>query len=100
VFSFEILWPKKLRIGNGILQSSDMGPLVSEDQLNLVNEYAEIGRKVGKIVTGGFRLKGGDYDKGHFYYRRFDDGLPCGNGRNFGPCLPFKPLPHLRKRLL
>ncbi len=57
---------EKLKVGNGLDERSHMGPLVSEDQLNTVMKYIELGKKEGKLLTGGFRLTGGDYDKGFF----------------------------------
>jgi phenylacetaldehyde dehydrogenase len=54
---------EKIRVGPGLENSSDMGPLVSEDQLNRVCGYLESGLSEGaKAVTGGMRLG----DKGYF----------------------------------
>ncbi|RKX26935.1 MAG: aldehyde dehydrogenase [Candidatus Zixiibacteriota bacterium] len=56
-----------LKVGNGLDESVQMGPAVNEGQLNTVLEYVEIGKKDGaRLVTGGERLTGGDYDKGFF----------------------------------
>ena len=45
-----------------------MGPCVNQGQLDTVMEYVEIGKKEGaKLVSGGYRLTGGDYDKGFFH---------------------------------
>ena len=52
-----------IRVGPGMDPSSDMGPLVSEEQLNRVCGYLESGISEGaKAVTGGSR----DGDKGYF----------------------------------
>jgi phenylacetaldehyde dehydrogenase len=52
-----------IRVGPGMDPSSDMGPLVSEEQLNRVCGYLESGLSEGaKAVTGGSR----DGDKGYF----------------------------------
>jgi phenylacetaldehyde dehydrogenase len=54
---------KKINIGPGWEESSDMGPLVSEEQLNRVCGYLEAGRSEGaKAVAGGKRHG----DKGYF----------------------------------
>ena len=52
-----------IRVGPGMDPSTDMGPLVSEEQLNRVCGYLESGISEGaKAVTGGSR----DGDKGYF----------------------------------
>ena len=44
-----------------------MGPLISEEQLNTVLEYVEIGIKEGATLAyGGKRLSEGEYAKGFF----------------------------------
>jgi phenylacetaldehyde dehydrogenase len=53
----------KIRVGPGLEPTSDMGPLVSEEQLNRVCSYLESGFSEGaKAVTGGSRQG----DKGYF----------------------------------
>ena len=54
---------KKIKVGPGLDASTQMGPLVSEEQLNRVCNYLDIGSKEGaKAVTGGHKLG----DKGYF----------------------------------
>jgi betaine-aldehyde dehydrogenase len=60
-------YAENLRVENGLSETADMGPLVSQNQLDIVQEYCEIGRREGTIITGGYRLTGGDYDKGYFF---------------------------------
>lgn len=82
---------ENLRIGNGLLESTDMGPVVNQDQLELVAEYCEIGSREGKIITGGHRLSGGEFDSGTFFAPTIIDELPpnCRVVREeiFGPVL-------------
>jgi len=53
----------KLRVGPGMESTSDMGPLVSEEQMNRVCSYLESGFSEGaKAVTGGSRHG----EKGYF----------------------------------
>jgi betaine-aldehyde dehydrogenase len=84
-------YAENLRVGNGILEDTDMGPVVSQHQLDLVEGYSEIGRSEGKIVTGGHRLTGGDYDKGYFFAPTIIDDLPANcrvvQEEIFGPVL-------------
>jgi aldehyde dehydrogenase (NAD+) len=59
---------RALKVGNGLDPSVQMGPLVNESQLKTVEEYVEIGKDEGaKLLCGGERLTGGDYDLGCFY---------------------------------
>jgi aldehyde dehydrogenase (NAD+) len=58
----------KLRVGNGLDESVDMGPCVSEGQRSTVHGYVEIGKEQGaRLALGGEKLTGGDFDKGFFY---------------------------------
>ena len=53
----------KIRVGPGMESTSDMGPVVSEEQMNRVCSYLESGFSEGaKAVTGGSRQG----DKGYF----------------------------------
>ena len=58
----------KLKVGNGLDESNEVGPCVSDAQRQTVHGYVEIGKKEGaKLLCGGEPLKGGAYDKGYFY---------------------------------
>lgn len=44
----------KLRLGNGLLKTTDVGPLINEAQMKKVLDYIEIGKKEGaRLVIGG-----------------------------------------------
>jgi betaine-aldehyde dehydrogenase len=46
---------------------TEMGPLVSEQQMNTVLNFIDIGKKEGaRLVTGGERLEGEKYGKGFY----------------------------------
>ena len=54
---------KKIRVGSGLEPTTQMGPLVSEEQLQRVCNYLDLGVSEGaKAVTGGKKLG----DKGYF----------------------------------
>ena len=58
----------KLKVGNGLDESNEVGPCVSDGQRKTVHGYVEIGKQEGaKLLCGGEPLKGGAYDKGFFY---------------------------------
>jgi aldehyde dehydrogenase (NAD+) len=58
---------KRLKVGNGLDETIDMGPAVNENQLKTDLKYVEIGQAEGaKLVCGGNRLDKGDYQYGWF----------------------------------
>jgi aldehyde dehydrogenase (NAD+) len=59
---------KALRVGDGLDPSIQMGPVVSEAQLETVAQYVEIGCKEGAtLLTGGHQLRDGAYASGFFH---------------------------------
>ena len=59
---------KKLKVGDGLDPSTQMGPCVSEQQLKTVMSYVEIGKSEGaKLATGGHRLETGAHARGWFH---------------------------------
>ncbi|MDM5284852.1 aldehyde dehydrogenase family protein [Peribacillus frigoritolerans] len=82
---------EKLKVGNGLNETTDMGPVISEEQLNKILEYCEIGRQDAKLITGGNRLTGGDYDKGYYIEPTIFDQVPIesriAQEEIFGPVL-------------
>jgi alpha-ketoglutaric semialdehyde dehydrogenase len=59
---------RALKVGNGLDPEVQMGPVINETQLNTVEGYVQIGKDEGaKLLCGGQRLTGGEYDCGFFY---------------------------------
>lgn len=56
---------KGLRLGNGLDARVDLGPLISQKQLDRVMRYVEIGRGEARLMGGGAR-PGGDLANGYF----------------------------------
>ncbi len=57
----------KLKVGDGLIEASQMGPCINEGQMNTVLSYVEIGKKDGaKLLCGGKRLDTGEHAKGWF----------------------------------
>jgi aldehyde dehydrogenase (NAD+) len=54
---------KKLRLGPGLDEKNEVGPLVNAERVKAVDEYVKIGKKEGKLLCGGEPLGG----KGCFY---------------------------------
>ena len=58
---------RKLRVGNGLEPGVEVGPAVSEHQLDTDLKYIDIARKEGaELLCGGRRITGGKFDKGFF----------------------------------
>jgi len=58
----------RLRVGNGLREGTDVGPLINEQQLQRVDRYVKIGRQEGaRLLLGGKPLTKGDHRKGYFY---------------------------------
>src|SRR5438552_4136787 len=58
---------KKLKVGNGLDETVQMGPAINQKQLETDLTYVEIGRAEGaKLLTGGHRLDKGEYQYGWF----------------------------------
>jgi acyl-CoA reductase-like NAD-dependent aldehyde dehydrogenase len=59
---------KSLNVGNGLDESTDMGPQINKQQVETTEKYAQIGKGEGaKLLTGGNRLTSSDYAKGWFF---------------------------------
>lgn len=59
---------KKLKVGPGDDESTDVCPVINEKQLNTIMRYVEIGKKEGaKLILGGNRLTQGNYSKGFYF---------------------------------
>jgi aldehyde dehydrogenase (NAD+) len=59
---------KKLRLGDGLLPTTDVGPVVNEAQIKNVQSYVEIGKADGAtLLTGGNVVKSGALAKGWFH---------------------------------
>jgi aldehyde dehydrogenase (NAD+) len=69
---------ERLTIGPGLNPSTDVGPLVNEQQLSRVLKYISIGKEEGaRLVSGGKRILDGDRAHGYFVEPTiFADVLP------------------------
>lgn len=53
---------RRLKVGSGLDSQTDLGPLISEEQLARVTGYMESGRQAGAtVVTGGNKIEGEGY---------------------------------------
>src|SRR5574340_32108 len=57
-----------LKLGNGLDESVDVGPVINLSQLEKIHSYTKIGEAEGAtLVTGGTMVKDGALAHGHFY---------------------------------
>ena len=88
---------RKLTVGNSIDPHTEIGPIVSAQQLERVTGYLSIGKDEGaRVVAGGDRLVGGDLAKGYFVaptvFGDVSDDMSIARDEIFGPVasvLPF-----------
>ncbi len=89
-----------LRMGNGLDEQVQVGPVVSEGQLNRVHEYVTIGSREGAVVaTGGEIMTAGDLSGGHYHQPTiFDDvkaDMRVAQEEIFGPVTSIIPVDSL-----
>jgi aldehyde dehydrogenase (NAD+) len=95
-----------LAIGNGLDPATQIGPLVSQQQLDRVMGYLRIGKEEGaRAISGGERLTLGDYAQGYFVpptvFANVNDGMRIAQEEIFGPVLsaiPFEDIEELVRR--
>jgi betaine-aldehyde dehydrogenase len=85
-----------LRVGSAIDENTDIGPLVSEDQMQKVLSYVRIGREEGaKLMVGGGPLIDDDHKDGYFVQPAvFSDVTPdmrIAQEEIFGPVVTITP---------
>jgi len=58
---------KALKVGNGLDETTEMGPAINENQLKTDLSYVDIGKAEGaRLKCGGNRLDKGEYQNGYF----------------------------------
>jgi len=87
---------KKLKVGNGLDESVDMGPAVNKAQMETDLSYIEIGQKEGaKLLCGGHRLDKGDHAHGWFVeptvFADVDPKMRIAQEEIFGPVVSIIP---------
>jgi len=91
---------KKLKVGNGMTDGVLMGPLHSESQRDEIESQVQDAVDRGaRVIAGGRRPRGEDFDSGYFYEPTLLDGVPedarVATEEVFGPALPIFRVGHL-----
>ncbi len=83
---------KALKVGNGVDPETQVGPLVSPEQLDRVTTYLGIGRQEGaRSLSGGQQLTEGEYARGYFVpptiFTDVRDDMRIAQEEIFGPVI-------------
>ncbi|MGH7457993.1 MAG: aldehyde dehydrogenase family protein [Longimicrobiaceae bacterium] len=80
-----------LRLGDGLQQETQVGPLINQAALDKVEKYVEIGREEAELVLGGGRPEGDGVSHGFFFEPTLFTGVRPGSRlaseEIFGPVL-------------
>jgi aldehyde dehydrogenase (NAD+) len=95
---------KKLRLGSGLDETTDVGPLINPGALDKVASYIDIGRGEGELVTGGAAATDGDLQHGNFFEPTIFSGVRpmdrIGQEEIFGPVLSVIPVADYNEAML
>jgi aldehyde dehydrogenase (NAD+) len=82
---------RKLVLGDGRAEGTEIGPLVNEAAVAKVEEYVEIGKKDSELRAGGARATGAGLEHGFFFQPTIFAGVKAGSRLEqeeiFGPVL-------------
>jgi acyl-CoA reductase-like NAD-dependent aldehyde dehydrogenase len=80
---------RALRLGSGLDEATDVGPLINAAAVEKVAGYVEVGHAEGDLLVGGARAAGGSLDRGHFFEPTVFAGIApmdrLGQEEIFGP---------------
>ncbi|MBS4192810.1 NAD-dependent succinate-semialdehyde dehydrogenase [Bacillus sp. FJAT-49705] len=84
---------QNIRVGNGLDEQNEMGPLVYEEAIEKVQEQVDDAVRLGAcVLNGGKRLLGGSYSSGYFYaptvLSEVTDNMLITREETFGPVIP------------
>jgi acyl-CoA reductase-like NAD-dependent aldehyde dehydrogenase len=87
---------KDLRVGDGLDESVEMGPVINEAAVKKIADYVQIGRDEGaKLLCGGVRLTKGELGRGTFFaptiFSDVDPEMRLAQEEIFGPVLSVIP---------
>jgi aldehyde dehydrogenase (NAD+) len=87
---------RKLRLGSGLDDGVDVGPLINAGAAEKVGSYVDIGRGEGELIMGGDRAIDGELEHGHFFEPTIFAGVRpmdrIGQEEIFGPVLSIIPV--------
>jgi len=83
---------KQIKVGDTMDYDSDLGPLVSAQQRETVENYVRIGKEEGaKLVLGGGRPQGDGFERGYWFeptiFTEVENSMTIAQEEIFGPVL-------------
>ena len=93
-----------LRVGDGLDESVEVGPVVNESQLSRIHSYTEVGvGEQARLLTGGRRLEDGPLAGGFFYaptiFSEVSPKMRIAQEEIFGPTTVIMPVDSLDQAL-
>ena len=91
---------KRLKVGNGLDETVEMGPAINANQLKTDLNYIEVGKAEGaRLKCGGNRLDSGNYQYGYFLeptvFAEVDPKMRIAQEEIFGPVVSIIPCENL-----
>jgi aldehyde dehydrogenase (NAD+) len=87
---------KGLRLGSGLEETTDVGPLINPAAVEKVGSYIEVGKGEGELVLGGSPATDGDLVHGNFFWPTIFTGVEpmdrIAQEEIFGPVLSVIPV--------
>jgi alpha-ketoglutaric semialdehyde dehydrogenase len=87
---------KQLRLGSGLDESTDVGPLINPAAVEKVGSYIDVGKGEGELVLGGTAATDGDLVHGNFFWPTIFTGVEpmdrIAQEEIFGPVLSVIPV--------
>lgn len=80
---------KELKVGEAKTLGIDLGPVIDEKAYNKILEYIEIGKKEGRLMTGGGKAEGNGYFIQPTIFADVDPKARIAQEEIFGPVLAF-----------
>jgi alpha-ketoglutaric semialdehyde dehydrogenase len=82
----------KMKLGHGLKDETDIGPVINASQLEKIHQYTEVGKAEGaELLIGGRRAGQGDLASGCFYpptvFRKVRPKMQIAQEEIFGPTL-------------
>ena len=87
---------RDLKLGSGLDETVDVGPLINAAAIEKVAGYVDVGRREGELISGGAAATAGDLANGYFFEPTIFSGIKpmdrVGQEEIFGPVLSVIPV--------
>jgi aldehyde dehydrogenase (NAD+) len=95
---------RALRLGDGLDEATDVGPVISDAQLERIQSYIPVGQREGaELVIGGKVARSGSLDKGFFHEPTIFTGVTpdmrIAREEIFGPVMSVLPVQSLEQAI-